>query len=133
MLSMTTSPSFFFSSMGIWAAILPHVASGLVLPTGPAAERLRAPHHVSFCVRGANRRDLVEALERDNGTLVSGGSACSTDSSLPSHVLAAMGVPAEYIHGSLRVTLGHTNTLDEVRDQLCAALRRLLARLEQQH
>ena len=112
----------------VWDTILPYVATGLILPTGPAAERWRAPHHISFCVRGAHRRDLVDELERDNETLVSGGSACNTDSALPSHVLAAMGVPVDYIHGSVRITLGHTTTLADVRNVLCPALARLLSR-----
>lgn len=95
----------------VWETLLPFVVVGLVLPTG--ATTRRAPHIVSFCVRGANRRDLVlngfrcgpqrdlsAALEREGGVLASGGSACTSDSGLPSHVLAAMCVPPAYIHGS---------------------------------
>jgi cysteine desulfurase len=60
------------------------------------------------------------------GILLSGGSACSTGSTLPSHVLVALGVPAVFIQGSLRITLSHTNTWAEVNDRLCPALERLL-------
>ena len=45
---------------------------------------------------------------------VSSGSACTTGSLDPSHVLLAMGIPAELAHGSLRVTLGRGNTEGDV-------------------
>ena len=48
------------------------------------------------------------------GIAVSSGSACSSDSLDPSHVLLAMGIPAEYAHGSIRFTFGKDNTLEEV-------------------
>ena len=110
----------------IWACLRPYVVTGLVLPTGGSPPDLRAPHHVSFCVRGAQRRYLIAALERDAGVLASGGSACSSQLPLPSHVLVALGVPPAYIHGSIRLTLGHTNTDAEVDGVLIPALRRLL-------
>jgi cysteine desulfurase len=48
------------------------------------------------------------------GIAVSSGSACSSSSMKPSHVLVAMGLSTEEAHGSLRITLGFENTLDEV-------------------
>ena len=48
------------------------------------------------------------------GIAVSSGSACSSSSMKPSHVLVAMGLSPEEAHGSLRITLGFENTLDEV-------------------
>jgi len=48
------------------------------------------------------------------GIAVSSGSACSSSSMKPSHVLVAMGLTPEEAHGSLRITLGFENTLDEV-------------------
>ncbi len=48
------------------------------------------------------------------GIAVSSGSACSSDSLDPSHVLLAMGIPAEYAHGSIRFTFGKDNTMEEV-------------------
>lgn len=101
-------------------------AAGLVLLTGPAEDRDRAPHVVSLCVRGAHRRDLVAALEREGPVYASGGSACSTEAGVPSHVLVATGVPAEFVHGSLRLTFAHTNTMDEVEGVLIPALRRVV-------
>ena len=120
----------------LWRCLTPYVVSGLVLPTGVPAGGgggMRAPHHVSFCVRGAHRRDLVTQFE-GHGVLLSGGSACSTDSGLPSHVLAACGVPGPFIHapgptcgrprapGSVRITLSHTNTMQEIEEVVCPAL-----------
>lgn len=62
--------------------------------------------------------------------IVSGGSACSSDSALPSHVLDAMRIPSTHIHGSIRITLAHTNTTDEVVNTLCPALQRVLERMQ---
>ena len=45
-----------------------------------------------------------------NGICASTGSACSSNSLEPSHVLLSIGVPVEKAHGSLRLTLGHDNT-----------------------
>ena len=110
----------------VWRALWPFVLTGAVLLTGPPPGPERAPNHVSFCIRGADRKRFVEAMDRA-GVHVSGGSACTSDADLPSHVLAAMRVPTEYIRGSVRITLGHTNQPAEVTDQLCTELRRLLS------
>lgn len=48
------------------------------------------------------------------GICASGGSACTTGDNEPSHVLTAIGVPAKYISGTIRFTLSHMNTEDEV-------------------
>ena len=56
---------------------------------------------------------MVLRLDRA-GIAVSSGSACSSSSMKPSHVLVAMGLSPEEAHGSLRITLGFENTLDEV-------------------
>ena len=110
----------------IWETLTPFIVLGLVLPTGaPMQSGRRAPHHVSFCVRGAKRSVLLDRLEAE-GILVSGGSACSAGSTLPSHVLSALDVPIQYIHGSVRISLSHTNSMEEVEKQLCPALDRLL-------
>lgn len=109
----------------VWDALLPAIVSGRVLPTGTTAPDERAPNHVSFCVRGAHRRDIIRMME-ERGVAVSGGSACNASASLPSHVLAAINVPMDFIHGSVRITFGHTNTLEEVRDVICPAIRNIL-------
>ena len=48
------------------------------------------------------------------GVCVSSGSACTTGSLEPSHVLLAIGLPAEVAHGSVRFTLGRENTEEDV-------------------
>lgn len=110
----------------VWRTLWPFVVAGTVLLTGPPPGPERAPHHVSFCVRGVDRKRFVAAMDRA-GVRVSSGSACTSDTDLPSHVLAAMRVPAEYIRGSVRITLAHTNVSEEVTGLLCPALQRLLA------
>jgi cysteine desulfurase len=110
----------------VWSALMPFIVSGTVLPTGCTNPEERACHHVSFCVRGAHRNDLVASLETESGVLVSGGSACSADYSLHSHVLDAMRVPLRYIHGSIRITISHLNTTEEVSQLLVPALVKLL-------
>ena len=49
------------------------------------------------------------------GVYVSTGSACSTKKLEESHVLRALGVPEDYIHGSIRITLSHENTLAQAQ------------------
>lgn len=111
----------------VWGTLAPFIAAGHVRPTGPPpGARDRAPHHISFCVRGADRRELVQRLDRDHGVLVSGGSACGEETPVPSHVLAAVGVAGDFIYGSVRVTLSHVTHLDDVRAVLCPALRTIL-------
>ena len=73
----------------------------------------RLPGHVSICVKNVEGENLV--LQADlRGILSSSGSACSSGSLEPSHVLVAISVSDEYVRGSLRLTLGRENTLDEV-------------------
>jgi cysteine desulfurase len=110
----------------VWAELLPAVVAGSVLPTGAPVGQGRAPNHVSFCIRGAHRRDIVRRMEESGGVAVSGGSACNATADLPSHVLSAIRIPPGYIHGSVRITFSHTNTLEEVRTVMCPALRACL-------
>ena len=63
-----------------------------------------------------------------NGICASSGSACTSGSLDPSHVLLAIGLPHEKAHGSLRITLGHMNTEEEV-DYLIEKLPPIVQRL----
>ena len=62
------------------------------------------------------------------GICASTGSACSSSSLEPSHVLLALGVPPEQAHGSLRFTLGRWTTEEEV-EQVLEVLPRVVAKL----
>ncbi|MBQ3438223.1 MAG: cysteine desulfurase NifS [Fusobacterium sp.] len=62
------------------------------------------------------------------GIAVSSGSACSSDSLQPSHVLLAMGIPAECAHGTIRFSLGKYNTKEEI-DYTVECLVEIIAKL----
>lgn len=65
----------------------------------------RLPNNASFIFPGVEGESVVLMLSR-HGICASTGSACSSGSLEPSHVLLAIGVPIEHAHGSLRLTLG---------------------------
>ena len=73
----------------------------------------RLPGALNFRVEGIEGEAMILCLDM-NRVNVSSGSACTTGSLDPSHVLLAMGIPAELAHGSLRVTLGRDNTEGDV-------------------
>ena len=73
----------------------------------------RLPGNASFLVEAVEGEALVLTLGM-NGIAASSGSACSTASLEPSHVLLACAIPAEVAHGSLRLTLGRYNTEEDV-------------------
>ena len=79
--------------------------------TGDPVNRL--PGTASFVIECSEGESLVLRLDLA-GISVSTGSACSTGSLDPSHVLMAIGLPHEIAHGSLRVTLGEQNTEEDV-------------------
>ncbi len=79
--------------------------------TGDPEHRL--PNSASFVARGVEGSDLVAALDLE-GIEASTGSACTSGSSEPSHVLLAMGIDPQLAHGSLRLSLGRGTTIDEV-------------------
>lgn len=73
----------------------------------------RLPNNVNVRFNFVEGESLLMMLNM-KGVYVSTGSACSSKSLEPSHVLMALGLPPEEIHGSLRITLGRENTIDEV-------------------
>jgi cysteine desulfurase len=79
--------------------------------TGHPSERL--PNNASFCFEGVEGESLLLSLDL-LGIAASSGSACTSGSVDPSHVLIAMGLPPEWSHGSLRLTLGKSNTEADV-------------------
>ena len=78
---------------------------------GDRARRL--PGNVSFCFEGIEGESLLLLLDA-KGICASSGSACTSGSLDPSHVLLAIGRPHEVAHGSLRLTLSEENTQEEV-------------------
>ena len=73
----------------------------------------RLPSNVNFCFEGIEGESLLLLLD-DKGVAASSGSACTSGSLDPSHVLLAIGRPHEVAHGSLRLTLDHENTMEDV-------------------
>ena len=78
---------------------------------GHPTERL--PNNVNVCVEGAEGEAMLLSLDME-GICVSSGSACTSGTLNPSHVLLAMGIPPEIAHGSLRLTLGRSTTEAEI-------------------
>lgn len=72
---------------------------------------------------------MLIMLDR-KGICASSGSACTSGSLDPSHVLLAIGLPHEIAHGSLRLTLSEENTREEM-DDVVAALKEIVDRLRQ--
>ena len=73
----------------------------------------RLPGNVSFCFEGIEGESLLLLLDA-KGICASSGSACTSGSLDPSHVLLAIGRPHEVAHGSLRLTLSEENTDEEI-------------------
>lgn len=77
----------------------------------------RLPGNVHFCFEGIEGESLLLLLDA-KGICASSGSACTSGSLDPSHVLLAIGHPHEIAHGSLRLSLCETNTDEDVDDML---------------
>ena len=92
---------------------------------GDAARRL--PGNVNFCFEGIEGESLLLLLD-DKGICASSGSACTSGSLDPSHVLLAIGRVHDVAHGSLRLTLGEDATEAQV-DEIIAAVKEVVAHL----
>jgi cysteine desulfurase len=79
--------------------------------SGHPTERL--PNNASFVFENIEGESILLSLDM-RGFAASTGSACTSGSVDPSHVLLAMGFPNEQAHGSLRLTLGKENTMEQV-------------------
>ena len=73
----------------------------------------RLPGNVNFCFEGIEGESMLLLLD-DKGICASSGSACTSGSLDPSHVLLAIGRPHEIAHGSLRLSLSEYNTEEEI-------------------
>lgn len=105
------------------------IAGVLELPgsalSGHPSERL--PNNASFVFAGIEGESILLSLDL-LGFAASTGSACTSGSVDPSHVLLAMGFPEEQLRGSLRLTLGKENTAEDV-EAFLTALPGILAKL----
>ncbi|MBT9133614.1 MAG: Cysteine desulfurase IscS [Firmicutes bacterium] len=89
----------------------------------------RLPGNVNVSVRYVEGESLILSLDMQ-GVAVSSGSACTSGSLEPSHVLLAMGLTHEQAHGSLRLTLGIDNTQEDV-DYVLSVMPGIVERLRQ--
>ncbi len=90
-------------------------------------KKSRLPGNVHFCFEGIEGESLLLLLD-EYGIEASSGSACTSGSLDPSHVLLAIGHPHEIAHGSLRLTLSEYTTEEEI-DRALAAVPEVVARL----
>ena len=88
---------------------------------------LRLPNNANFSFEFIEGESLLILLDMD-GICGSSGSACTSGSLDPSHVLLAIGLPHEIAHGSLRLTLGADTTREDI-DYVVEALKKIVARL----
>lgn len=87
----------------------------------------RLPNNASFCFRFVEGESLLILLDQ-KGICASSGSACTSGSLDPSHVLLAIGLPHEIAHGSLRLTLSEKTTKEEI-DYTVEEIKRIVERL----
>ena len=87
----------------------------------------RLPNNANFCFRFIEGESLLILLDQ-NGICASSGSACTSGSLDPSHVLLAIGLPHEIAHGSLRLTLSDSTTKEEI-DYTVDKLKEIIDRL----
>jgi len=97
---------------------------------GPAVQDVkRLPNNLNVTFINIEGEALILYLD-EYGISCSTGSACTSDSLDPSHVLTAIGLPYEYAHGSLRFTFGHCNSKKDV-DYLMEWLSKIVEQLRE--
>ena len=89
----------------------------------------RLPNNVNFSFPFIEGESMLIMLDM-KGICASSGSACTSGSLDPSHVLLAIGLPHELAHGSLRLTLSHENTQEEM-DTVVNELKKIVERLQE--
>ncbi len=90
-------------------------------------KELRLPNNANFCFRFVEGESLLIMLDR-KGICASSGSACTSGSLDPSHVLLAIGLPHDIAHGSARLTLSEETTQEDI-DYTVDALKETVERL----
>lgn len=89
----------------------------------------RLPNNINFCFQFIEGESLLIMLDM-KGICGSSGSACTSGSLDPSHVLLAIGLPHEIAHGSLRLTLGADTTKEDI-DYTIDAIKEIVAQLRE--
>ena len=87
----------------------------------------RLPNNMNFCFRFIEGESMLILLDQ-KGVCASSGSACTSGSLDPSHVLLAIGLPHEIAHGSIRLTISEENTKEEI-DFVIDNLKQIIERL----
>lgn len=87
----------------------------------------RLPGNANFSFKNVNAAKLVNDLAKED-ICISAGSACAASGGEPSHVIQAINVPEEYAYGTIRITLSHENT----REELDFTIDRLKERIKEQ-
>jgi len=95
--------------------------------TGPQDRDRRLSNNASFCFEHIEGEAILMALDLQ-GVAASSGSACTSGSLEPSHVLTAMGLAPELARGSLRLTVGKDNTMEQI-DYVLEVLPEIVSRL----
>ena len=103
--------------------------SGVIL-NGPRKDK-RLVNNISICVPNLESENLLLELDK-YGISAGSGSACASHSVEPSHVLKAIGVPAKYINGALRFSLGRETTKKDI-DYLVKSLVKIIAELTKRY
>ncbi len=109
----------------LWAGLSAQIES--IHLNGDLTHRL--PGNLNVRLDGIEGESMILMLDME-GICVSSGSACTTGSLEPSHVLLALGIPAEHAHGSLRVTLGRGTTAEDI-DFFISVFPPIVARLRE--
>lgn len=109
--------------------LVAQVTDSVACATETAAGATRVAGTAHMCFEGLENEELLYLLDVE-GVCASAASACASGAMEPSHVLSAMGLAREKVRGSLRLSLGHTTTADDVRhaaEVIIAAAHRLVA------
>jgi cysteine desulfurase len=109
----------------LWAGLSENIEA--IHLNGGMAHRL--PGNLNVRLDGIEGESMILMLDME-GICVSSGSACTTGSLEPSHVLLALGIPAEHAHGSLRVTMGRSTTEADI-DRFIEVFPPIVARLRE--
>lgn len=92
---------------------------------GPLANRVAS--NINVRINGVQGQDVV-AMANEHGICISAGSACNEGVARPSHVLKAIGLTDEEALSSIRITLGHQNTFEEI-EYVCEIMPKIIAQL----